>query len=235
MGELPLRWDRIYCSGGLLVEATAQLLECHGDDPDVPGKYLLRADGGKGIFGPLRPAWMVGMMELPLPPGTYDLWFSTTQQAGRRGVVTSLPSVTIPPLQPTGLTASDLVLGREGHDLLWQSATMAVPLNPLGEWLQAETLTLFAHVSGLEAGKDFQVKIEFTALDPDRAKDPRGRITIQFPERATAAEVDWYKTLAVKDLEPGRYTTRVTFTQGEHSITRAEEMRVFKKYDWLWP
>ncbi len=137
--------------------------------------------------------------------------------------------VTIPPIDVTELTMSDLVLGYEGNGITWPSGTQPVPLNPYSEWSTDASMSLYAQLSGLHVDEAYRVTVDVRTLDEKRKDDAKGSVTVTFTETARAPRAEWMKSLSMRDLKPGRYRVSVTVTQGEKSLTRSEEMVVVEK------
>jgi hypothetical protein len=168
--------------------------------------------------------YLTGIIELPAPPGSYDVSLVVTQADGR-GAVAHLGSVAVPGSGPR-LSMSDLVLGREGSGTRWNSGATVVPLNPLNAWSVSAGAEVYFQLSGLVTGESYVTKYEFFLSTDGPKRGPR--LTISGSQVATQSRLEVTRTLGLQNLPPGRYRVHVTTTGGGRSVTATAWMTIVK-------
>ncbi len=168
--------------------------------------------------------FIMGALELPVPEGTYTVSLVITQEDGR-GAVAHLGKVTAPRAS-TRLAVSDLVLGREGSGVRWNSGATVVPLNPLNAYPKGGAAEVYFQLSGLTSGATCQTAFEFYKSDDDPKRPPRLRIAAPLTAGATRLEVQ--RTLGLQNLEPGRYRVQLTVSGAGETVKAVGWMTVVK-------
>ncbi|MES1259085.1 MAG: hypothetical protein ABUL71_00725, partial [Gemmatimonadota bacterium] len=160
--------------------------------------------------------FLIGYVELPLPPGTYATSVTITQEDGR-GAIANLGQVVLPGGKAT-LSASDLVLGRDSGSVRWNSGSTEVAFNPLNSYRNSENAEVYFQLSGMVAGEAYETKFEFfrSSDDPKRA----ARLTIAFPMNASQSRMEISRNLGLKNLDPGQYRVKLT-VRGKSGETTA--------------
>ena len=157
---------------------------------------------------PLRKGqFLSGLVELPLPPGTYAVSVALAQDD--RGALAKMNAVAIP-TAGRGLSISDLVLGREGSGVKWQSGESAVPLNPLNSYQKGGAAEIYFQVGGLSAGDGYQSRIQFFGADDPPTK--AAQVAISSSARASGPRDGSYQ-----DARP-RSTRRRPVPPAHHRI-----------------
>lgn len=152
--------------------------------------------------------YLVGLTEVPVPPGRYHVAVVFTQRDGH-GAIANLNEVAVHGAE-VQLAISDVVLGREGSGIHWNSGSTSVSMNPLNTYRSGETAELYFQLSGLRPGAEFQTKLEvFRAGDDARHA---ARLTISSKQEAAQERMEITRSLGLRNLDAGRYRARVTVT-----------------------
>jgi GWxTD domain-containing protein len=167
--------------------------------------------------------YITGLVEVPLPPGRYVATVVLSQ--GELGSIARLGELTVPNPRNV-LSVSDLVFGREGSGLRWQSGATAVPLHPLNSYPRGGEVEVYYQLAGLRQGVSYANRVELYGADDDVNKSPR--LSIGFETTASDARVEVSRTLGLKSLEPGRYRIRLTVRGGEESVSAIAWLTVVK-------
>jgi hypothetical protein len=165
----------------------------------------LRTFAVRGALG--KGSWLNGIVELPLPPGAYDVRMLVTQPDTERGGAGGRLGVVIPS-GAAALTMSDVVAGDARSGLVWRSHGAAVPLNPLGVFRRDAAVELYYELGGLRPGTGYRTMIEIGR--GDAATD---RVTVSFSETAESRVARVARSIGVQALPGGRYVLRVTVTE----------------------
>jgi hypothetical protein len=150
--------------------------------------------------------YLSGYVELPLPPGRYAASVTITQDDGR-GAIANLGEVDLPGVE-RALMVSDLVLGRDGSGVRWNSGATEVAFNPLNSYRIGETASVYFQLSGMTSGASYDMRFEFfrAADDPKRP----ARLVIGYPQVAAEPRMEISRSLGLKTLDPGRYRVKLT-------------------------
>ena len=142
---------------------------------------LYRSSDGRRIdfdttasFGPQRPLAkgenLTGVVEMPVPPGTYATGLVFTQNDSS-GAVVHRDGVVVPGDEHE-LRASDIVLSRAGSDILWNSGATTVALNPLTTYAKGNVYRChLLPAVGDDAGEE--LRVEFRVHPHRRRLGPR--------------------------------------------------------------
>jgi hypothetical protein len=149
--------------------------------------------------------YLTGYAELPVTPGNYTTSVTISQPDGK-GAVAWRGGVRAPGAAPT-LEISDLILGREGSGVHWNSGTSAIPLNPLNAYDKGGQAELYYQVRGMQPGQSYDTKLEFVARGEEN-KAPKLRLA--FTDIATTARREVARTVNLQHLDPGAYRLNVT-------------------------
>jgi hypothetical protein len=166
---------------------------------------------------PLKPGqYLTGVAELRVPPGRYTTTLVLTQEGGR-GALARLAAVAAP--GSTGLQVSDVVLGREGSGIWWNSGTSRVPMNPLNAYAKGAEAELYYQLGGLKEGESYATRFEFI---PVGGKDEKPKLSLGFSAVADGPRAEVMRTVGLENLDPGSYRLRVTVRgAGEESSATA--------------
>lgn len=171
---------------------------------------------------------LMGLVELPVPPGHYQVRMLLTAAgidaatgSGRDSVEISLP-------EPT-LVISDLMLGREGSGLSWRYGGEARPLNPLNAYPKGGDATLFYELGGLRPGTSYEVTTSVRKAN----SDPRSKPDVQsgFTLTATTSYQLVSREIGLANLRPGGYLIEVTVTESgtTTSVSRQRALNILEK------
>jgi len=154
-------------------------------------------------------AYISGLAELPLGPGTWDVRVIVSQpDAGTGGAMGRL-GVVVP--GGPALSLSDLVFGRAGAGLAWQSPTGAVPLNPLDVYPRGGAVELYYETHGLTVGRRYRSTIQIRGV----AGDAKGEVGIAFEEAATEPNEAFRRRIDLAKLRGGQYRLTLTLEEIE--------------------
>jgi GWxTD domain-containing protein len=103
---------------------------------------------------------LTDVIELPLPPGRYDVQVVLAQPGGSVGDLSGADSVDVPDFGAGGLLVSDLIVGSAGSGLSWVGAGDTVDLSPLGHYPATAELTVYYQIHGLERGAGYRARLE---------------------------------------------------------------------------
>jgi hypothetical protein len=167
--------------------------------------------------------YLTGLVELPVPSGRYVATVVLSQ--GELGSIARLGEVVIP-AAAGALTVSDLVLGREGSGVRWQSGTTAVPLHPLNVYSKGGDAEVYYQLAGLTAGTRYTSRLELFGAEDD-AKKP-ARLSIAFETTAASDRAEVSRSLGLQNLAPGRYRVRLTVRGGEQTAAAVAWLAVIR-------
>ena len=156
-------------------------------------------------------------------PGRYVATVVLSQ--GDLGSIARLGEVVIPAAR-AGLSVSDIVLGREGSGVRWQSGATAVPLHPLNAYPKGGTAEVYYQLAGLKSGARYATRLELFGAEDD-AKKP-ARLSIDFESTATDTRAEVSRSLGLQNLAPGRYRVRLTVRGGEQAAEAVAWLAVVK-------
>ena len=151
--------------------------------------------------------YLFGLEQLRLAPGTWDVRLLVTEPGLDAGGAIGRIGITVP--SETKLGLSDLVLGREGSGLTWQSPVGTVPLNPLDAFPPKSSVALYYELHGATPDSTYQTDIEVKGV----YGDAKGTVHLAFSERAHDALVRVRRSIGLEKLEPGQYQLTVTVTE----------------------
>lgn len=151
--------------------------------------------------------YLFGLEELKLAPGTWDVRLLVTEPGMDAGGAIGRIGVQVPESAELGL--SDLVLGREGAGLTWQSAAGPVPLNPLDVFPPNGSAELYYELHGAVPDSTYQTDIEVKGV----YGDAKGTVHLTFKEKARSSLVRARRSIGLSKLEPGQYQITVTVTE----------------------
>jgi len=151
--------------------------------------------------------YLFGLEERRLAPGTWDVRLLVTEPGADAGGAIGRIGVTVPAVNTFAL--SDLVLGREGSGLRWQSPAGVIPLNPLDAYPHEGAAELYYELSDAEPGTAYQTDIEVKGV----YGDAKGTVHLTFNEKAETHLIRSRRSIGLDQLEPGQYRITVTVTE----------------------
>ncbi len=168
--------------------------------------------------------YLTGLAELPVSPGQYSATLMLTQPDSG-GSVAHLPALVVPG-NAHALTVSDLVLGREGSGVHWNSGATVVPLNPLNVYPREGSAEVYFQVAGLAPGSSYQTRFDFFRSDDDAKRAPR--LSISSTQVAGSKWTEVQRTLGLKNLDTGRYRVQLTVGSGGRIVTSTAWVTIVK-------
>jgi hypothetical protein len=168
--------------------------------------------------------FLFGTEELPVGAGTWDVRLLVTQPGVDAGGAIERREVTLATGGTLGL--SDLVFGREGSGLSWQSAAGAVPLNPLDAYPRSGSVEVYYELSGTAPGHAYVTELDLKGV----AGDARGEVRLGFTETARSTTLRLRRSVALDQLKGGQYRMTVTVTEDGtgKSVTRSRLLNVIR-------
>jgi hypothetical protein len=151
--------------------------------------------------------FLFGLEELPLSPGRWNVRLVVSENGREVGGAIGRNGLFIP--GSDSLALSDLVLGREGAGLTWQSAAGPVPLNPLDAFPPNGAAELYYELHGAVPDSTYQTDIEVKGV----YGDAKGTVRLTFNEKAHGSLVRTRRSIGLDKLEPGQYQVTVTVTE----------------------
>jgi hypothetical protein len=85
---------------------------------------------------------------------------------GDLGSIARLGEVVVPSSR-AALSVSDIVLGREGSGVRWQSGATTVPLHPLNAYPKGGTAEVYYQLAGLKSGARYATRLELFGAEDD--------------------------------------------------------------------
>lgn len=174
-----------------------------------------------------RDEWLVGRVELALPPGRWG-YRAALQQGDSAGVVLPQDSVRVSNSDGTSLEVSDIALGSPGRAVSWVTDVAdTVLLAPSPRFRKGSAVGLYYEVTGAIPGLLY--RHEVTVLRPaKRAPDKRRPlVAVSFDEEAGDSVIRSHRTVQLEGLKEGSYLMEVKITGPEGSSeTRQRPIRV---------
>jgi hypothetical protein len=170
-------------------------------------------------------SYISGLAELELGSGTWDVRMIVLQAGtdvggavGRRGVVVSAGN---------SLSLSDLVFGRTGAGLSWQSPTGPVPLNPLDVYPRGGVVELYYEAHGLTVGGRYRSTVQIRGV----AGDAKGEVGMTFEEMANGSSEAFRRSIDLARLRGGQYQLTLTVEEigADAKATRTRLINVLGK------
>lgn len=196
------------------------------------GDTVVRVDSIRTLI-PLadkRSGVVVGLEEVDLAPGRYDLGLYLGRSDSRVGIETVSRVVDVADLAHESLWVSDLILGHPEDPLGWRREGVPVSLDPLQAFPPGGSIELYYEVVGLPAGAPFQTTVSLTPMGDYglayEAEQPP-LVAFVYDEVADARFTPLRRTLQLGDLPPGRYRLTVGAAQpGQPEVDRSATIRV---------
>jgi tetratricopeptide (TPR) repeat protein len=163
--------------------------------------------------------FLFGLERLSLAPGTWDVRLLVSQDSLDAGGAIERIGTVVPGSSTFAL--SDLVMGREGSGLTWQSRTGPVPLNPLDVFPAKGSAELYYELHNAHPGARYRTEIEVKGI----RGEAKAAVDLSFEEQAYAAFFRARRSIGLDKLQPGKYQITVTVTeQGTDRTTMQTRM-----------
>ncbi|HEU4829936.1 MAG TPA: hypothetical protein VFT04_12140 [Gemmatimonadales bacterium] len=153
-------------------------------------------------------AFLTGLIEVPVPAGTYTVRVAVYQADERAGSAQNLGQVALGS-ERGALGMSDLLLERETGGLRWDNRGILVMLNALNAYATGDAAPVFYEAYGLRPGRAYETTLSVRKAEGD---DERG-VSLVFNERAEHPAMQIRRTIGLDDLEPGQYRLTVTIVE----------------------
>lgn len=155
---------------------------------------------------------LFGLAELPLGPGRWEVRAVFSQPGMETGGSVGRLGVLLP--RGSELAVSDLVFGRAGSGLVWQSPEGPVPLNPLDAYPRAGAVEVYYEVGGLEPEARYRTTLRIEGV----SGNAEGRVEIGFEDIAAAARQAFRRTIDLERLGGGQYRLTLTIRRLEGRV-----------------
>lgn len=201
---------------------------------DPEGQAVAKLDTSYAIRLPHRLGpgeYLVGRVELPLPPGNW-VYRAALQQGDSAGVVLPRDSVRVETVSPASLGLSDIALGSTGRAVRWVTdASDTVLLAPSALIRRGAEVEIYYEVSG--AAERLVYRHEITVLRWDGrepARKQRPLVSLSFEEEAPAAVIRSGRTVQLEGLKAGWYVVEVRVTAPDGtSQARQRSLRLINR------
>jgi hypothetical protein len=151
--------------------------------------------------------FLFGLEQMKLAPGTWNVRLMVTQDSLDAGGAIERVGTVVPGAKAFAL--SDLVLGREGSGLTWQSGAGRIPLNPLDVFPARGSAELYYELHDAHPGAGYRTDIEVKGVRGDAKR----AVHLTFEEQAHSAFVRARRSIGLDKLEAGKYQVTVTVTE----------------------
>jgi tetratricopeptide (TPR) repeat protein len=168
-----------------------------------------------------------GLLELPVPPGMYQVRALVTSPGLDAGASAGRDSINIP-ASPRDLAISDLILGREGA-ISWTYTGQKIVLNPLNAFPKGSNAELFYEAGGLKPGVKYEAVI--AVRRPEDKPEARPAVEVTTPIEAQAEYQQVNQGIGLAQLKPGNYWLTVTLREKgtTHLTTRSQNLNILEK------
>jgi hypothetical protein len=168
---------------------------------------IARVDTTRRFYA--RPAlgedqFLFGLERLSLAPGTWNVRLLVSQDSLDAGGAIERIGTVVP--GSTELSLSDLVLGREGSGLVWQSGAGPVPLNPLDAFPAKGSAEMYYELHAAHPGATYRTDIEVRGI----RGEAKAAVHLTFEEQSHATLVRARRSIGLDKLQPGKYQITVT-------------------------
>ena len=169
-----------------------------------------------------RGEWLVGRVELSLPPGRWR-YRAALQQGDSAGVVFSLDSVRVGNSDGAFLEVSDIALGSPGRAVSWiTDVADTILLAPSSLFRKGSDVELYIEARGAAPGQVYRHEITVLRAGGRRPNRKRPLVTLSFDEESADSVIRSHRTVRLGRLKAGGYLMEVKITapDGRSQILR---------------
>jgi len=164
-----------------------------------------------------RNEWLVGRVELTLPPGRWG-YRAALQQGDSTGVVLPRDSVRVGASDGASLELSDIALGSPGRAVSWiTDVADTVLLAPSPRFRKGSDVGLYYEVTGATPGVTYRHEVTVLQLAKRASDKGRPLVALSFDEEATDSVIRSHRTVRLQGLKEGSYLMEVKITGPEGS------------------
>ena len=164
-----------------------------------------------------RNEWLVGRVELTLPPGRWG-YRAALQQGDSTGVVLPRDSVRVGASDGASLELSDIALGSPGRAVSWiTDVADTVLLAPSPRFRKGSDVGLYYEVTGATPGVTYRHEVSVLRLGKRASDKGRPLVALSFDEEATDSVIRSHRTVRLQGLKEGSYLMEVKITGPEGS------------------
>lgn len=185
---------------------------------DTLRTFLVRGQLGPGQY-------LSGLVELPVPPGTYQIRVLITVPGLDAATGIAQDSLEIP--HPSkDLQISDLVLGRRQSGLSWGYSGERISLNPLNAYPKGGDAELYYELDGLTVGESYEVKTSVRRADSRPGEKPEVQSGFEIVSAAKYQSVT--RGVGLANLNPGAYLLEVKVEEARtgRTVTRQRALNI---------
>jgi len=177
-------------------------------------------DAGRAL---LPDHWVLGLLELPVAPGAWEVRSLLTDQRPDAGTTGWQSGLVVP--TPGVPSVSALVLGTSASELQWESPAGAFPLSPLNSYRRDGEVALFVEATALAGAASAEVRMQVRPADrPDRTV-----LELRSEEPVTGGRIRLLRSIGLERLAAGAYLLQVEVrVPGGVVATRAQRFLVRK-------
>ena len=150
--------------------------------------------------------YLDGTAALALAPGSWYVRALFEQPDQNAGGAVGRSGVTVPATEGA-LGLSDIVLGRDGG-LTYHHGNESIALNPLATYSRAQPMAIYYELHGATPGESYTTDVQLARLSGGKPSKSES-LTLQFTDRADAADQAIHRTIDLSALEPGTYLLSV--------------------------
>ena len=184
-----------------------------------------------------QPAYLTGLLTLPVPAGRYRYRLLVTTPDRGAGDVVRQDSLDVRALGGAGFAVSDVVVGREGSGLAWLAGGAAAPdtvrLNPLSRFPEGSAAELYYEVYGLGRGALYHTVVRLereghrSLFGAIRGLFGGGRaaVLLEFDAAAEGRVTRVHRAVALRDVAKGTYRLTVVITDLASGVSATQTRR----------
>jgi len=166
---------------------------------------------------------LVSFIELPLPPGDWQIAVRATQGSDTAGAYALRRDLHIDAAPAIAL--SDIVLGLDGAPSWMATDGKPFPLNAMAAWPVASQGEMFFEVHGVAAGASYRTTIDLRPVDPKQ----KASVRISSTDQSAGPVTHVRKSLGLGQLPAGKYQLTVTVEAGGQRATRTQALTISAK------
>jgi GWxTD domain-containing protein len=159
-----------------------------------------------------RQEYVVGRVELPLPPGRWT-YRAALEQGDSGGVILPRDTVLVAHSGETALSLSDIALGSPGRAVPWRTDVGdTVLLAPSDLFRERSQVEIYYEVRGAKPGTGYHHEIAVLKASETRSGKKQPLVSLGFDELAVDQVIRSRRVVRLDQLKRGSYVVEVTVT-----------------------